>query len=177
MSEGWHHSPHGDGGQHQHSSRHCSQVWHHPARGGLPVPGGERVQPADPKRERRGSSPPISALAGPGFWHFLHPAPWFSPFKTLQHLRAFPSQIEQERLDKVWPKLRVLARSSPTDKHTLVKGNGVGSLITLPSPWPRWHDTGGCGCHLDCGSSAPRCPVLSFQAGVWALPKKQATQL
>lgn len=31
-------------------------------------------------------------------------------------------QIEQERLDKIWPKLRVLARSSPTDKHTLVKG-------------------------------------------------------
>uniref|UniRef100_A0A6I8N0C3 Calcium-transporting ATPase n=1 Tax=Ornithorhynchus anatinus TaxID=9258 RepID=A0A6I8N0C3_ORNAN len=30
--------------------------------------------------------------------------------------------IEQERLDKIWPKLRVLARSSPTDKHTLVKG-------------------------------------------------------
>lgn len=30
--------------------------------------------------------------------------------------------MEQERLDKVWPKLRVLARSSPTDKHTLVKG-------------------------------------------------------
>lgn len=33
------------------------------------------------------------------------------------------SQVEQERIDKVWPKLRVLARSSPTDKHTLVKGN------------------------------------------------------
>uniref|UniRef100_A0A8C7DPC9 Calcium-transporting ATPase n=1 Tax=Oncorhynchus kisutch TaxID=8019 RepID=A0A8C7DPC9_ONCKI len=31
-------------------------------------------------------------------------------------------EVEQERLDKVWPKLRVLARSSPTDKHTLVKG-------------------------------------------------------
>ncbi|CAF90203.1 unnamed protein product, partial [Tetraodon nigroviridis] len=31
-------------------------------------------------------------------------------------------QVEQDRLDKVWPKLRVLARSSPTDKHTLVKG-------------------------------------------------------
>ncbi len=31
-------------------------------------------------------------------------------------------QVEQERIDKVWPKLRVLARSSPTDKHTLVKG-------------------------------------------------------
>ncbi|CAI5695325.1 plasma membrane calcium-transporting ATPase 1 isoform X4 [Oreochromis niloticus] len=30
-------------------------------------------------------------------------------------------QIEQERLDKIWPKLRVLARSSPTDKYTLVK--------------------------------------------------------
>jgi len=31
-------------------------------------------------------------------------------------------QIEQARIDKLWPKLRVLARSSPTDKHTLVKG-------------------------------------------------------
>lgn len=35
-------------------------------------------------------------------------------------------QVEQEKLDKIWPKLRVLARSSPTDKHTLVKGE-VGS--------------------------------------------------
>ena len=34
-------------------------------------------------------------------------------------------QVEQERIDKVWPKLRVLARSSPTDKHTLVKGEVV----------------------------------------------------
>lgn len=34
-------------------------------------------------------------------------------------------QVEQERIDKVWPKLRVLARSSPTDKHTLVKGEQV----------------------------------------------------
>ncbi|XP_062246207.1 plasma membrane calcium-transporting ATPase 1-like [Platichthys flesus] len=31
-------------------------------------------------------------------------------------------EIEQERIDKIWPNLRVLARSSPTDKHTLVKG-------------------------------------------------------
>lgn len=30
--------------------------------------------------------------------------------------------IKQHLLDKVWPMLRVLARSSPTDKHTLVKG-------------------------------------------------------
>lgn len=35
------------------------------------------------------------------------------------------AQVEQERMDKVWPKLRVLARSSPTDKHTLVKGERV----------------------------------------------------
>lgn len=35
-------------------------------------------------------------------------------------------QVEQEKLDEIWPKLRVLARSSPTDKHTLVKGE-VGS--------------------------------------------------
>ncbi|XP_076814824.1 plasma membrane calcium-transporting ATPase 2-like isoform X2 [Clavelina lepadiformis] len=30
--------------------------------------------------------------------------------------------IEQQKLDQIWPRLRVLARSSPTDKHTLVKG-------------------------------------------------------
>ncbi|XP_061576809.1 plasma membrane calcium-transporting ATPase 1-like [Cololabis saira] len=31
-------------------------------------------------------------------------------------------EIQQERIDNIWPRLRVLARSSPTDKHTLVKG-------------------------------------------------------
>ncbi|XP_062419914.1 plasma membrane calcium-transporting ATPase 1-like isoform X3 [Pungitius pungitius] len=39
-----------------------------------------------------------------------------------QLIRNDQGEVEQERLDKVWPKLRVLARSSPTDKHTLVKG-------------------------------------------------------
>lgn len=34
----------------------------------------------------------------------------------------FVIQVQQHLLDKVWPKLRVLARSSPTDKYTLVKG-------------------------------------------------------
>ena len=29
--------------------------------------------------------------------------------------------IEQERFDRVWPKLRVLARSTPVDKYVLVK--------------------------------------------------------
>lgn len=44
-----------------------------------------------------------------------------------------PLQIEQERIDKIWPKLRVLARSSPTDKHTLVKGKpGVTMVIVSP---------------------------------------------
>nr|CAD7413385.1 unnamed protein product [Timema poppensis] len=33
-----------------------------------------------------------------------------------------PRWVQQHLLDKVWPKLRVLARSSPTDKYTLVKG-------------------------------------------------------
>ncbi|XP_051508890.1 plasma membrane calcium-transporting ATPase 3a isoform X7 [Myxocyprinus asiaticus] len=37
-------------------------------------------------------------------------------------IRNEKGEIEQERIDKIWPKLRVLARSSPTDKHTLVKG-------------------------------------------------------
>ncbi|XP_005534530.1 PREDICTED: plasma membrane calcium-transporting ATPase 3, partial [Pseudopodoces humilis] len=39
-----------------------------------------------------------------------------------RRIRNERGEVEQERLDKVWPKLRVLARSSPTDKHTLVKG-------------------------------------------------------
>lgn len=52
-----------------------------------------------------------------GFWG----VPYFSHmFLVLQ--------VEQEQLDKIWPKLRVLARSSPTDKHTLVKGE------RLPGP-------------------------------------------
>ncbi|KAJ0069918.1 hypothetical protein NL108_016149, partial [Boleophthalmus pectinirostris] len=39
-----------------------------------------------------------------------------------RRIRNELGDIEQERIDKIWPKLRVLARSSPTDKHTLVKG-------------------------------------------------------
>ncbi len=31
-------------------------------------------------------------------------------------------QISQKKLDEVWPKLRVLARSSPQDKFNLVNG-------------------------------------------------------
>ncbi|XP_031752718.1 plasma membrane calcium-transporting ATPase 4 isoform X5 [Xenopus tropicalis] len=41
-------------------------------------------------------------------------------FNTL--IRNEKGEVEQDKLDKVWPRLRVLARSSPTDKHTLVKG-------------------------------------------------------
>ncbi|XP_029457498.1 plasma membrane calcium-transporting ATPase 1 isoform X1 [Rhinatrema bivittatum] len=39
-----------------------------------------------------------------------------------RRIRNEKGEIEQERIDKIWPRLRVLARSSPTDKHTLVKG-------------------------------------------------------
>ncbi|KAJ3587052.1 hypothetical protein NHX12_013442, partial [Muraenolepis orangiensis] len=39
-----------------------------------------------------------------------------------RRIRNEKGEIEQERIDKIWPKLRVLARSSPTDKYTLVKG-------------------------------------------------------
>ncbi|XP_066504926.1 plasma membrane calcium-transporting ATPase 4 isoform X2 [Hoplias malabaricus] len=39
-----------------------------------------------------------------------------------RRIRNELGEIEQERIDRLWPKLRVLARSSPTDKHTLVKG-------------------------------------------------------
>ncbi|XP_041984230.1 plasma membrane calcium-transporting ATPase 3 isoform X16 [Aricia agestis] len=37
-------------------------------------------------------------------------------------IRDANGEVQQHLIDKVWPKLRVLARSSPTDKYTLVKG-------------------------------------------------------
>nr|UYR00237.1 plasma membrane calcium-transporting ATPase [Plectrocnemia conspersa] len=39
-----------------------------------------------------------------------------------RRIRDANGTVQQHLLDKVWPKLRVLARSSPTDKYTLVKG-------------------------------------------------------
>ena len=39
-----------------------------------------------------------------------------------RQIRTPDGEVSQALLDKVWPNLRVLARSSPTDKHTLVKG-------------------------------------------------------
>ncbi|XP_045481460.1 plasma membrane calcium-transporting ATPase 2 isoform X3 [Harmonia axyridis] len=39
-----------------------------------------------------------------------------------KRIRDSSGEVQQHLLDKVWPKLRVLARSSPTDKYTLVKG-------------------------------------------------------
>lgn len=37
-------------------------------------------------------------------------------------IRDKHGNVEQKLLDKIWPRLRVLARSSPTDKYILVKG-------------------------------------------------------
>ena len=37
-------------------------------------------------------------------------------------LKADGKTIDQAKFDELWPRLRVLARSSPTDKHTLVSG-------------------------------------------------------
>uniref|UniRef100_A0A1I8P3E0 Calcium-transporting ATPase n=1 Tax=Stomoxys calcitrans TaxID=35570 RepID=A0A1I8P3E0_STOCA len=39
-----------------------------------------------------------------------------------RRIRDNNGDVQQHLLDKVWPRLRVLARSSPTDKYTLVKG-------------------------------------------------------
>ncbi|XP_056138682.1 plasma membrane calcium-transporting ATPase 1b isoform X1 [Lampris incognitus] len=55
----------------------------------------------------------------------LHPGDEFLCLEGKEFNRRIRNElgeIEQERIDKIWPKLRVLARSSPTDKHTLVKG-------------------------------------------------------
>ncbi|XP_002163645.2 plasma membrane calcium-transporting ATPase 3 isoform X1 [Hydra vulgaris] len=37
-------------------------------------------------------------------------------------IRDSTGKVQQELIDKLWPKLRVMARSSPEDKYTLVKG-------------------------------------------------------
>ncbi|VDM41457.1 unnamed protein product, partial [Toxocara canis] len=37
-------------------------------------------------------------------------------------IRNEKGEVSQEKLDLIWPKLRVLARAQPTDKYTLVKG-------------------------------------------------------
>ncbi|XP_073724821.1 plasma membrane calcium-transporting ATPase 4 [Misgurnus anguillicaudatus] len=55
----------------------------------------------------------------------LHPSDDFLCIEGKEfnkRIRNELGEIEQERIDKIWPKLRVLARSSPADKHTLVKG-------------------------------------------------------
>lgn len=75
----------------------------------------------------------------------LSPALSFSPQPHQSAPSCIPLQIEQERIDKIWPKLRVLARSSPTDKHTLVKGKtwaGTGNSETqgqAPTAFPPGH--------------------------------------
>ncbi|XP_076683630.1 plasma membrane calcium-transporting ATPase 3 isoform X7 [Andrena cerasifolii] len=46
-----------------------------------------------------------------------------------RRIRDSNGEVQQHLLDKVWPRLRVLARSSPTDKYTLVKGI-IDSLVT-----------------------------------------------
>ena len=39
-----------------------------------------------------------------------------------RRIRDARGDVQQHLIDKVWPRLRVLARSSPTDKYILVKG-------------------------------------------------------
>lgn len=39
-----------------------------------------------------------------------------------ERIRDANGKIQQELIDKIWPRLRVMARSSPTDKYVLVKG-------------------------------------------------------
>lgn len=63
-----HHRADGDRGQHQHRQGHRRQVWHHPPWRRLHLPGGQRLQPANPERERRGrfSNLSMSGAGRPG---------------------------------------------------------------------------------------------------------------
>lgn len=129
------------------------------------------------ERERRGSSLLLSGLRRvQGSGTSFTPASLGSALQDSTASMCFPSQIEQERLDKVWPKLRVLARSSPPTNILWVSCmEWVAHRPTFP--WPRWHDEGeGRGCHrlwVVCSQM----PNAELPLGVWALPKKQATQL
>lgn len=117
------HSAYGDRRQHQHSQGNSHQVWHHPPRGGLPLHRWKRVQQEDPQWERRGTvtAVRVNLTESERGWAVETEIKLY--FVTHSFLCVCACvQVEQERIDKVWPKLRVLARSSPTDKHTLVKG-------------------------------------------------------
>ncbi len=37
-------------------------------------------------------------------------------------IRDGNGKVSQQKLDQIWPRLRVLARAQPTDKYVLVKG-------------------------------------------------------
>jgi P-type Ca2+ transporter type 2B len=39
-----------------------------------------------------------------------------------ERIRDEDGEVVQEKLDQIWPRLRVLARAQPTDKYILVKG-------------------------------------------------------
>ncbi|KAI6238552.1 ATPase and Haloacid dehalogenase hydrolase domain containing protein [Aphelenchoides fujianensis] len=39
-----------------------------------------------------------------------------------ERIRDANGQVSQEKLDQIWPRLRVMARAQPADKYTLVKG-------------------------------------------------------
>nr|XP_023403837.1 plasma membrane calcium-transporting ATPase 2 [Loxodonta africana] len=82
-----------------------------------------------------------------------------------RRIRNEKGEIEQERIDKIWPKLRVLARSSPTDKHTLVKAAPPSEVAQGPehAPAPQASLTA---THTEqrqvvacCQSSWPWCPA------------------
>lgn len=143
-----HHSAHGDGRQHKHGQGHSHQVWDHSPRRGLPLYRRQRVQQEDPQRERRGTVTAVSV--GQRARQRLRQESWQRKTTKLQVVFLL-FQVEQERMDKVWPKLRVLARSSPTDKHTLVKGNLFAHFRIL-IPWT---------C-LDSGLANKVCLLASF---------------
>jgi Ca2+ transporting ATPase len=54
-----------------------------------------------------------------------------------QRIRDAKGDVQQNLLDKVWPKLRVLALSSPTDKYILVKGI-IDSKVWFPIFFQFW---------------------------------------
>uniref|UniRef100_F6WCS9 Calcium-transporting ATPase n=1 Tax=Ornithorhynchus anatinus TaxID=9258 RepID=F6WCS9_ORNAN len=55
----------------------------------------------------------------------LHPQENFLCMESTEFnrlIRNAEGEVDQERFDRIWPRLRVLARSSPSDKYNLVQG-------------------------------------------------------
>ena len=140
----------GDGRQREHGPIHRYQVRHLRTKFQLFSAGGKRIQPTHKESQRWGRTRYEKCsffLCDFGVRHLiLDFLCSLSEKKTDHGMTAERPQNDERcdwsidfihyflpycftaKLDEIWPRLRVLARSSPQDKYTLVKGTVYSSL-------------------------------------------------